>query len=205
MNILKKQKKYKLIANLSYYFGIFCGAISLLVFFLFNLNIINDNFTGYCLLTIFILHITSLVILFNCNLDEKDCLELLKLDSKYEKDYICSIRRKYLRLSDKKEENSTKYLEFIQSVLVNKAYIEEGHNYIKNKIWLLEIIKKNNLFRVLINKKDFKEYLSLFEKDYIEDYFKEEIHEIKKELENINNFSIENVLSEKESFRIIKM
>ncbi len=205
MDILKKQKKYKLIVNLSYYFGIFCSAIALLLLILCKVNIINDSYNDYYILTIFILNIVCLIIIFNCNLDEKDYLELLKLDSKYEEDYIYSIKRKYLRLSSKEEENTINYLEFIKSVLVNQSYIEEGHNYIKNKIWLLEIIKENNLFKFLMNKKEFKEYLSLFEKDYIEDYFKKEINDIKKELENINNFSIENVLQEKEKIKIISM
>ncbi len=68
----------------------------------------------------------------------------------------------------------------------------------------MNILKENN-FKNLLNNNEFKEYLSLFEKDYIEDYFKEEILEIKENNETINTIIEESILSEKEKIKIISI
>ena len=65
----------------------------------------------------------------------------------------------------------------------------------------MNILKENN-FKNLLNNNEFKEYLSLFEKNYIEDYFKEEILENN---ETINTIIEESVLSEKEKIKIISI
>lgn len=126
---------------------------------------------------------------------KEDYIELLKEDNSFEKEVI-----EYLDIDS------------IKNLLSDINYLKEFQKVIKEKDWLLKRIKKGNKFKDLLNNIHFKEYLSLFDDDYINNYFKEEINKIKEDvikinedLEIINKISKENVLKEKESFRIIKM
>lgn len=119
---------------------------------------------------------------------KEDYIELLKEDNSFEKEAI-----EYLNIDS------------IKNLLSDVNYLKEFQKVVKEKDWLLKRIKKENIFNRLLNNNDFREYLSLFEKDFINDYFKEEISKFKENNEKINTIIEENVLSEKESFRVIKI
>ena len=119
---------------------------------------------------------------------KEDYIELLKEDNSFEKEGI-----EYLNIDS------------IENLLSNVNYLKEFQKVVKEKDWLLKRIKKENIFNILLKNNDFREYLSLFEKDFINDYFKEEIDNLKKENELINDFSRESLLSKKEKIKIISM
>lgn len=90
------------------------------------------------------------------NLTKNDHLDLLKMDNNSEKDFI-------------------KYMEDMQieNILSDIDYLKEAQSLISKKDWLLKRIKECQNFKNLLSKNEFEEYLSLFEKDFINDYFKE--------------------------------
>lgn len=117
------------------------------------------------------------------DLTKNNHLELLKLDNNYEKEFI-----KYMKNLQ------------IENILSDIEYLKEAQSLISKKDWLLERIKESQNFKKLLSKNEFEEYLSLFEKDFINHYFKEEIEKFKKENELIYNIS-----KEKEKIKIISM
>lgn len=90
------------------------------------------------------------------------------------------------------------YIELLSEI----NFLKEFQELVTEKDWLLKKIKEYKDFENLLRRKEFQEYLNLFEKEYINDYFKDEISEIK---EKVSIISDENILIEKEDFKIIKM
>lgn len=147
-------------------------------------------------LNLFTALIISIIIIFfwsnymskKTKVKKEDYIELLKEDNSFEKEAI-----EYLNIDS------------IENLLSDINYLKEFQKVVKEKDWLLKRIKEKNIFHSLLNNKSLHEYLSLFEKDYINDYFKEEIDKLKEDLESINKNSKEDILNEKESFRVIKI
>ncbi len=102
------------------------------------------------------------------------------------------------------QEEALKYLDTytINELLSEINFLKEFQELVTEKDWLLKKIKEYKYFENLLRRKEFQEYLNLFEKEYINDYFKDEISEIK---EKVSIISDENILIEKEDFKIIKM
>lgn len=150
----------------------------------------NNNRMLLLLISIFGLIITMMFISRNkynkTILKKEDFIELLKIDKIYEKQYIDYMNT--INIHDLFEDNN---------------HLKEAHNLINEKDWLLKRVKNSKLFKELLNKNEFKEYLSLFNEDYIKEYFKEEIDVIKKENKSIN--FLLNEKSEKEIFQIINI
>ncbi len=142
-------------------------------------------------LNLFIVLIMSIIIIFfwsnymskKTKVKKEDYIELLKEDNSFEKEAI-----EYLNIDS------------IENLLSDVNYLKEFQKVVKEKDWLLKRIKESKKFKNLLNKKEFEEYLSLFEKDFINDYFKEEIEKFKKENELIYNIS-----KEKEKCKIISI
>ncbi len=105
------------------------------------------------------------------------------------------------------QEEALKYLAAytINELLSEINFLKEFQELVTEKDWLLKRIKESKNFKDLLNCNNFQEYLLLFEKDYINNYFKEEILEIQENNQKINNIIKENIVNEKEIFKIIKM
>ena len=89
---------------------------------------------------------------------------------------------------NKNENELIKYLSnFNIKYLLSKIDILiEINNLIEEKDFLLKRIKLNNSFNNLIKYSEFQDYLLIFEKKYIEEYFKEEITEINNKKNQLN-------------------
>lgn len=150
----------------------------------------NNNLMLLLLISIFGLIVTMIFISRNkynkTILKKEDFIELLKMDKIYEKQYI-----DYMNIIN------------IHDLFDDNNHLKETHNLINEKDWLLKRVKHSKLFKELLNKNEFKEYLALFNDDYIKKYFKEEIEVIKKENKSIN--FLLNEKSEKEIFQIINI
>lgn len=150
----------------------------------------NNNLMLLLLISIFGLIVTMMFISRNkynkTILKKEDFIELLKMDKIYEKQYI-----DYMNIIN------------IHDLFDDNNHLKETHNLINEKDWLLKRVKHSKLFKELLNKNEFKEYLALFNDDYIKKYFKEEIEVIKKENKSIN--FLLNEKSEKEIFQIINI
>lgn len=150
----------------------------------------NNNLMLLLLISIFGLIVTMIFISRNkynkTILKKEDFIELLKMDKIYEKQYI-----DYMNIIN------------IHDLFDDNNHLKETHNLINEKDWLLKRVKHSKLFKELLNKNEFKEYLALFNDDYIKKYFKEEIEVIKKENKSIN--FLLNEKSKKEIFQIINI
>lgn len=128
--------------------------------------------------------------------------------------YMCiktkTTKENYIELLKENKNYQEEALKYLDTYTINELlseinFLKEFQKLVTEKDWLLKRIKESKNFKDLLNCNNFQEYLLLFEKDYINDYFKDEILEIQENNQKINNIIKENIVNEKEIFKIIKM